>query len=74
MTRAKKRFGLTVVLALTVGSLSGCAYGCDAAASLFQVAGDSMEGSDHARLNAIPGDQVCIQHPLGLGDHHVINL
>ncbi len=74
MTHVSRKLGLALVLAVTIELLSGCAYGCDAASSLFQVAGDSMEGSDHARLNALPGDQICIQHPLGLGPHHLIDL
>jgi hypothetical protein len=68
------RIVLALILALTVALMDGCAPGCGAAASLFRVAGDSMEGSDHAALNAIPGDQVCLQRPLGQGLNHVIAL
>jgi hypothetical protein len=59
------RIVFVLILALTVALMDGCAPGCDAATSLFRVAGDSMEGSDHAAINAINTEQVCVQHPLG---------
>jgi hypothetical protein len=71
--RFTARIVLALILALTVALMDGCAPGCDAAASLFRVAGDSMEGSDHAALNAIPAEQVCVQRPLGLGISHLID-
>lgn len=66
MTRLYRTIVLALILALTIALTNSCATGCDAAASLLRVAGDSMEGSDHAALNAIPEEQVCVQHTVGL--------
>ena len=72
MVRLYRMIGLALILGLTVAPTSACATGCNAAASLLRVAGDSMEGSDHDALNAIPGEQVCVQHTVGLGVNHLI--
>lgn len=66
MAQRYKKIGIGLILALTVAMTNSCAAGCNTAASLLRVAGDSMEGSDHAALNAIPGEQVCVSHTGGL--------
>lgn len=73
MARLYRIIGLALMLVLAIAPTSACATSCNAAASLLRVAGDSMEGSDHAALNAIPGEQVCVQHTVGLGVNHLID-
>ncbi|CPR07884.1 hypothetical protein BN971_01123 [Mycobacterium bohemicum DSM 44277] len=60
MAQRSKKIGIGLILALTVAMTNSCAAGCNTAASLLHVAGDSMEGSDHAALLPIPGEQVCV--------------
>lgn len=73
MASFSRKIGLILILALTAALTDACASGCGPASSLLLVTGDSIQGSEQGRFNAIPADQVCVERSVGLGAKHVIN-